>query len=90
MTRAEKGGTYYHRGQPYSYETPHPQEVNTTGAGDVFAAAVLASASLLHNDMRAVCTVAAMLGATAITRPWLEGAPTADEVRQALAMVQQA
>lgn len=89
VTRAEKGGTYYHRGEPYTYSTPHPEEVNSTGAGDVFAAAVLSSISKLNYDMRAVSQVAATLGATAITRPWLEGAPTADEVRQALERVRQ-
>jgi len=89
VTRADKGGTYYHCGQPHQYDTPHPDEVNTTGAGDVFAAAVLSSFHLLNNDMQAVSKVAAMLGATAITRPWLDGAPTPDEVQQALRMVEQ-
>jgi sugar/nucleoside kinase (ribokinase family) len=90
VTRAEKGGTYYHHGQPYAYQTPHPEEVNTTGAGDVFAAAVLSSVSILNHDMQAVSTLAAILGATAITRPWLEGAPTSDEVQQALEKVRNA
>lgn len=89
VTRAEKGGTYYHWGEPYQYDTPHPEEVNTTGAGDVFAAAVLSSLHRLHHDMIAVSKIASMLGATAITRPWLEGAPTPAEVQQALRLVQQ-
>jgi sugar/nucleoside kinase (ribokinase family) len=88
VTRADRGGTYYHRGVPHQYTTPQFEAVNTTGAGDVFAAAVLASLDLLQQDMLAVAQVAAYLGATAITRPWLEGAPTPDEVRQALALVQ--
>ena len=87
VTRADKGGTYYHRGQAHQYDTPHPEEVNTTGAGDVFAAAVLSSISMLNHDMKAVSQVAAILGATAITRPWLEGSPTATEVQQALEKV---
>jgi sugar/nucleoside kinase (ribokinase family) len=89
VTRADKGGTYYHRGQAHHYDTPHPEEVNTTGAGDVFAAAVLSSIAILNRDMQAVSKLAAILGATAITRPWLEGAPIADEVRQALEKVRQ-
>ncbi len=88
VTRADKGGTYYDKGQPHHYNTPQFDVVNTTGAGDVFAAAVLASKDMLGGDMQAVAQVAAYLGATAITRPWLEGAPTREEVRQALAMVQ--
>ena len=90
VTRADQGGTYYHHGKAHHYNTPHPEEVNTTGAGDVFAAAVLSSISLLHHDMQAVSKLAAILGATAITRPWLEGAPTADEVQQALDKVRNA
>ena len=88
VTRAERGGTYYHRGQPYHYTTPQLHEVNSTGAGDVFAAAVLASVPLLNFEMRAVSHVAAALGARAITRPWLEGSPTPDEVEAALKLVQ--
>ena len=88
VTRAENGGTYYHDGRPYSYDTPHFREVNPTGAGDVFAASVLASLSIVNGNMHAAAEVAAYLGATAITRPWLEGAPTAAEVRTALAEVQ--
>ena len=87
VTRAAKGGTYYFKGQPHEYSTPQLQEVNTTGAGDVFAAAVLAGMALLNNDMLAITQVAARLGAQAITRPWLDGAPTADEVRAALELV---
>lgn len=87
VTQAERGGTYYHKGQPHHYDTPQFEEVNSTGAGDVFAAAVLSSMKLLNNDMLAVAKVAAFLGATAITRPWLEGVPTPEEVQMALGLV---
>lgn len=87
VTQAERGGTYYHNGQPHHYDTPQFEEVNSTGAGDVFAAAVLSSMKLLNNDMLAVAKVAAFLGATAVTRPWLEGVPTPEEVQMALGLV---
>jgi 1D-myo-inositol 3-kinase len=87
VTRAERGGTYYFRGQPFHYDTPQFEEVNTTGAGDVFAAAVLSCIKLLGEDMLSVAKVAAYLGATAITRPWLEGVPTREEVQTALSLV---
>jgi sugar/nucleoside kinase (ribokinase family) len=87
VTRAEKGGTYYRNGAPFSYETPQVREVNSTGAGDVFAASILASLRLVKGDMLAAVKVAAYLGANAITRPWLEGAPSPDEVQAALAQV---
>ena len=41
----------------------------------------------LDGDMLAVAQVAAYLGATAITRPWLEGVPTPEEVQTALTLV---
>jgi sugar/nucleoside kinase (ribokinase family) len=85
VTRAERGGTYYHQGRPISYTTPQVKEVNSTGAGDVFAASILASLDLVGGDMQAAVQVAAYLGANAITRPWLDGAPTKDEVQLALA-----
>ncbi len=89
VTRAEHGGTCYHHGVPFNYTTPQLPAVNTTGAGDVFAAAVLACSHLLERDMPRVCQVAAQLGATTITRPWLEGAPTLQEARQALNLLEQ-
>lgn len=84
VTRAEKGGTYYHWGNPFHYTTPHVELVNPTGAGDVFAAALLASLPALNNDLHAAIHVAARLGAVAVTRNLLEGAPTPDEVQAAL------
>lgn len=84
ITRAEKGGTYYHWGNPFHYTTPQVELVNPTGAGDVFAAALLASLPALNNDLHAAIHVAARLGAVAVTRNLLEGAPTPDEVQAAL------
>ena len=89
VTRAEHGGTCYHNGVPYDYATPLLPVVNTTGAGNVFAAVVLACAHRLERDMPRVCRVAAQLDATTITRPWLEGAPTVQEAREALKLLEQ-
>lgn len=85
ITRAERGGTYYHNGEPFEYSTPQVELVQPTGAGDVFAAALLASLPQLDYNMLAAVRVAARLGATAVTRDGLEGAPTPQEVQQALA-----
>ena len=84
VTRAEKGGTYYHDGEAFEYTTPQVELVNPTGAGDVFAAALLASLPALNNNIHAAIHVAARLGAIAVTRNLLEGAPTPDEVQAAL------
>ncbi len=85
VTRAEKGGTYYHNGEAFDYSTPQVEMVNPTGAGDVFASSLLASLPTLDFDMLAAIRVAARLGAASVTRYLLDGAPTPDEVRVALA-----
>ncbi|MDL1899969.1 hypothetical protein FBR02_04285 [Anaerolineae bacterium CFX9] len=85
VTRAEKGGTYYRNGVPHTYTTPQVELVNPTGAGDVFAASLLASLPVLNYDFQAAIHVAARLGAICVTRSWLEGTPLPSEVQQALA-----
>lgn len=89
VTRAERGGTCYRHGVPWEYDTPQLTTVNTTGAGDVFAAVVLACAHHLERDMQGVCRVAALLGARTITRPWIEGVPTRAEARSALRLLEE-
>ena len=90
VTRAEKGGTYYHEGQAIDYTTPQVELINPTGAGDVFASGLLASLPALDYDMQTAIRVAARLGAVAVTRYLLEGAPTREEVQAALAEAQTA
>lgn len=85
LTRAEHGGTHYHRGQPTDYSTPQVELVNPTGAGDIFAASLLAALYRLDGNMAAAIQVAAELAAISVTRFALEGAPTADEAEAALA-----
>ena len=90
VTRAENGGTYYHEGQAIHYTTPQVELINPTGAGDVFASGLLASLPALDYDMQAAIRVAARLGATAVTRYLLDGAPSSEEVQAALAEAQTA
>ncbi len=85
ITRAENGGTYYINGQPHPYTTPQVHATHPTGAGDVFAAGLLASLHLLDGDTQPAIQIAAQLGATAVTRPGWEGAPTPDEIQAQLA-----
>jgi sugar/nucleoside kinase (ribokinase family) len=84
VTRAERGGTHYHRGRASSYDTPQVEVVNPTGAGDIYAAALLASLHASPDDMETAIRVAARLGALSVTRVGMDSAPTTDEVRQAL------
>jgi sugar/nucleoside kinase (ribokinase family) len=85
VTRAERGGTYYHQGRPSSYATPQVETLYPTGAGDVFAGALLSALHLLDGDMHTALRAAARIAATSVTRPGIEGAPTPEEVRQAFA-----
>ena len=85
VTRAENGGTYYRNGQPTTYTTPRVELVNPTGAGDVFAASLLASLPALNYDMHKAIQVAAQLGAICVTRFGIDGTPTPEEVQAALA-----
>jgi sugar/nucleoside kinase (ribokinase family) len=84
VTRAEKGGTYYRDGVPIPYGTPQVELVNPTGAGDVFAASLLAALPAFNHDMLRAIKVAARLGAIAVTRMTLEGTPSQEEAQAAL------
>lgn len=87
VTRAEKGGTYYRNGEATIYDTPQVQVIHPTGAGDVFAASLLAALHVLDNDFQRTVKVAAMLAANSVTRVGLDGAPTPEEVQRALNQV---
>ncbi len=87
VTRAERGGTYYIGGQRHEYDTPQVEVTSPTGAGDVFAATLLASLPLLNNDVHRAVKVAAALGAVSTTRIGLASSPTPQEVQKALAQV---
>jgi sugar/nucleoside kinase (ribokinase family) len=84
VTRAERGGTYYHNGVPTTYDTPQVELVHPTGAGDVFAAGLLCGLHAL-GDMNAAIRLAARLAATSVTRHGLASAPSSAEVQVALA-----
>lgn len=87
VTRAERGGTYYENGIPRDYTTPQVEALYPTGAGDVFAAALLSSLHVLGGNMNAALNVAARLAATCVTRIGIDGTPTSAEVEAALSEV---
>jgi sugar/nucleoside kinase (ribokinase family) len=68
ITDDRRGGIYYHERQAYPYEAHQVTEVDPTGAGDVFATALLASLPYCDHDMRKAVSVAASFGALAVTR----------------------
>jgi 1D-myo-inositol 3-kinase len=84
VTRAERGGTYYINGQRHEYSTPQVEVVSPTGAGDVFAAALLSALPHVDNDVHRAVKVAAALAAQSTTRIGLDSAPSPDAVKQVL------
>jgi sugar/nucleoside kinase (ribokinase family) len=84
VTDGDKGGNYYHNGEVHHYD-PYPvNEIDPTGAGDVFAASLLSSLPLLNYDMRAALKVAAKLAALAVTVVGASPSFTAADVQQAV------
>lgn len=67
VTDGENGGTYYHNGDNMHYDAFPATEIDPTGAGDVFAASLLASLPLVNFDMSSALIVAARLAALAVT-----------------------
>jgi sugar/nucleoside kinase (ribokinase family) len=84
ITRAERGGCYYHRSLHSTYSTPQVELVHPTGAGDVFAASLLAGLHRTGGDVPASLKIAAHLAAISVTRVGLESAPTAEEIRRVM------
>lgn len=67
VTDGANGGVYYHAGKSYQYAAFPAVEREPTGAGDVFAAALLASLPLVQHDMHAALKIAVRLAAAAVT-----------------------
>lgn len=88
VTDGSNGGIYYLDGEPTRFPPFLVQEVDPTGAGDVFAASLLSSLPLLDHNMHAAIRVAARLAAISVTHPGVytfsseEVAQAIDEARQ--------
>jgi hypothetical protein len=67
VTDGASGGVYYHRGHPYPYDAFPVTEVDPTGAGDVFATALLASLPRVGYDWQRALGVAKRLSALSVT-----------------------
>ncbi len=81
VTNGRDGGTYYHAGQALPYDSILVQPRDFTGAGDVFAASVLALLPFVGQDAYQAVKIAGRLAAYSITRSGLDSAPTAEEIR---------
>ncbi|NJR12883.1 hypothetical protein HC776_03270 [bacterium] len=85
VTDGANGGVYYHNGTPQPYAAFPAQEIDPTGAGDVFATALLASLSHTGDDISKALRVAARLAAHSVTRSGIKNTVQPDEVKAALA-----
>ena len=89
VTNGVHGGTYYHNGTPTNYDAISVNEVEPTGAGDVFAASLLSSLPKVNHDMQAALKVAAQLAGLSVTRLGTRDTISAEEVQQALHKAQE-
>ena len=80
VTNGRNGGTYYSGDQEMPYASLDVSPLDLTGAGDVFAAALLGVLPLVENDMRKAVRIAGRLAAYSVTRSGLDSAPTVDEI----------
>jgi sugar/nucleoside kinase (ribokinase family) len=82
LTRAERGGTIYQQGTRRDFAAYPAAQIDPTGAGDIFATALLIALDRL-NDIKRAVRVAAFLAAQSVTRAGFASAPTPAEVTQA-------
>jgi sugar/nucleoside kinase (ribokinase family) len=70
-------------GDSRRFRPPNVQEVDPTGAGDVFAAAFFVRL-LNTRDPWEAARFANRMAAVSVTRPGMQGVPTSDEVKNCL------
>lgn len=80
VTKGRAGGVYYHAGESLPYDSLPVTPRDLTGAGDVFAASLLASLSALDGDIAQAVRLAGRLAAYSVTRAGLDSAPRPDEI----------
>ena len=85
VTNGRDGGTHYHAGGEMRYASLEVVARDLTGAGDVFAAALLGSLQRLDGDVSAAVRLAGRLAAYSVTRASLDSAPTAEEIEREFA-----
>jgi hypothetical protein len=88
VTDGPRGARIFADGQARQLPAPPVEEVDPTGAGDVFAAAFFARLAQTGDPWEAG-RAANFLAAASVTRRGIAGAPTPDEVSAALAPVAQ-
>jgi sugar/nucleoside kinase (ribokinase family) len=86
VTESDQGARVYWNGDVRRFRTPDVEEVDPTGAGDIFAAAFF-SRLLTTRDPWEAARFATVLSAISVTRSGLAGIPTSDEINNCLVEV---
>jgi pfkB family carbohydrate kinase len=87
VTRGKAGCTVFSAGQPIDLAAPAVNAIDTTGAGDIFAAAFFVQLRRTHDPI-AAGRFAVCLAAQSTTRVGIDGVPTRTEIEQCLAATQ--
>ena len=86
VTRAQRGGTIYQAGQPRDFAAYPVEQIDPTGAGDIFATALHVALHRL-GDLDLAITIAARLAGQSVRRVGYASAPTPAEVSEAFEAV---
>ena len=84
VTKGKAGATLFTMGQEHKISAPEVNEVDPTGAGDIFAAAFFVRLHL-SGDALDAARFATQLAARSVERAGLEGAPTREEIYDLMA-----
>jgi sugar/nucleoside kinase (ribokinase family) len=83
VTEGSKGADIYHEGQKFHSPAPKVEQVDATGAGDIFAACFM-SRYLETKDAKEAGRFANELAAISVGRSGLESVPTKQEIEAVL------
>jgi sugar/nucleoside kinase (ribokinase family) len=83
LTTGGEGAEIYSNQEREIVTTKPFNEVDPTGAGDIFAAAFIIARVILHKSPRDAACFANILAGISITRPGIEGIPTVEELAEA-------
>jgi len=86
VTEGESGARLYWNGDVRRFRPPKVTEVDSTGAGDIFAAAFFVRLYTTRDPWEAA-RFANQLAACSVTRPSLEGIPTPEEIQECMVEV---
>ncbi len=84
ITRGAEGADLYWQGEVIHVDAPRVREVDPTGAGDIFAACFFVRLYETRDPVHAL-HVATYLASKSVERKGLDGVPTEEEIREALA-----